>query len=305
MDGDMQRRDRGFLVNQRANECRQESALNKFALRKFGPSTLRTRRAGQTAKTPNGNRVHFEHQRGSCAGEAQGEVVEKPVNARQNADSKRVREKETRVRRRKSAILLSKSADSTGSRTVASSAAEPGAELDNDGQIGAALGGLLARANERDSKGRFTRDNAAHLRTLEHSGQLRAALAPLKQELVERVRVQLGADTDDAPETLLGVIDAYAEARLLRSSAFVRLSQLGGFMTSKGKARALLSTWGAAFDREMRAAERLGLVRRARRAQTPIEWLRSLGDETQQGGPDDEQEPERDDASGRPTQPAE
>ena len=182
-------------------------------------------------------------------------------------------------------------------------AAPPAAELGNDGRIGAALGGLLARTNERDPKGRYTRDNTAHLGTLEHSSQLWRALEPLKQEIIGRVRTQLAADTDDAPETLLGVIDAYAEARLLRSSAFVRLSQLGGFMTSKGKARALLSTWGAAFDREMRAAERLGLVRRARRAQSPIEWLQSLDNNDQQQGGNDEQTPDAHEQTGRREQP--
>jgi hypothetical protein len=129
----------------------------------------------------------------------------------------------------------------------------PDSELGNDGRIGAALGGLLARREERDSKGRFIHENTGHLHTLEHSAQLLAALEPLKQEMVMRVRVQLAADTDDAPETLLGVIDGYVEARLLRSSAFVRLSQLGGFMTSKGKARALLGTWRARWRWRARA----------------------------------------------------
>ena len=84
------------------------------------------------------------------------------------------------------------------------------------------------------------------------------------------------------------MIDAYAEARLLRSSAFVRLSQLGGYMTAKGKARALLGTWASAFDREMRAAERLGLVRRARKAQSPVEWLQSLDVDRKERTDDDE-----------------
>jgi hypothetical protein len=200
-------------------------------------------------------------------------------NAKQNADSRRACEKKTRV----------------------SSASEPAAELADGGGIGAVLTGLIARKNKRDSKGRFGPSNAAHLGGLEYSAQLRAALEPLKRDMVQRVRVQLAADTDDAPETLLGVIDAYAEARLLRSSAFVRLSQLGGFVTAKGNARALLSTWGAAFDREMRAAERLGLVRRARRTQTPIEWLRSLDDNEQhKEEDDDEQAPDAEQQPGSP-----
>lgn len=180
-------------------------------------------------------------------------------NAKQNADSEGTQDKTSRE-------LLRKSRDLSARPSVE----QPDAELAHAGRIGAALGGLLARTSERDNKGRFTRDNAAHLTTLEHSSQLRAALEPLKRELIARMRIQLCADVEDAPETLLGVIDAYAEARLLRSSAFVRLAQLGGFMTSKGKARALLSTWGAAFDREMRAAEKLGLERKARHVNESI-----------------------------------
>jgi hypothetical protein len=217
-------------------------------------------------------------------------------NVRKSADSGRAPDRQSRVPGRARARRTAKSLSTPADSASAKPADEPTAELATDGLISAALDGLVARTNERDSKGRYTRDNAAHLRTLEHSTQLRAALEPLKREIVQRVRLQLAADTDDAPETLLGVIDAYAEARLLRSSAFVRLSQLGGFMTAKGKARALLSTWGAAFDREMRAAERLGLVRRARRTQTPIEWLQSLdNNDQQQEGHNDE--PEREDAN--------
>jgi hypothetical protein len=184
---------------------------------------------------------------------------------------------------RKSADVLSKSANSEASPHAESSLDPPGAELGLNGRpsVEHIIGALVARGDLRDANGRFASENTGRLLTLEHSGQLRAALEPLKSDLVARVRAQLGADSDDAPETLLGVIDAYAEARLLRSSAFVRLSQLGGFMTAKGKARALLATWGSAFDRELRAAERLGLVRRARRTQTPVEWLESLDDKEQ------------------------
>jgi hypothetical protein len=223
-------------------------------------------------------------------------VLKMGRNARKYASSQRAEEQQSTARRSKRAQSLGKSRVSNPAQPDG----EPTAELNDDGRIGAALGGLLARTNERDPKGRYTRDNTGHLTTLEHSSQLWRALEPLKQEIIGRVRTQLAADTDDAPETLLGVIDAYAEARLLRSSAFVRLSQSGGFMTSKGAARALLGTWGAAFDREMRAAERLGLVRRARRAQTPIEWLQSLDDQQQKGGPNDDPSPDATEQPGRP-----
>ena len=206
-----------------------------------------------------------------------GEIVAKTHrNTQHTRDSRRtVVSSSTGGRRatgRRSRRSLSKSRDSVATQPTE----HPCSELGTDGQIRAALDGLLARRNERDRQGRFTHDNTARLTSLDRSGQLRAALAPLKADMVQRVRVQLGADDDDAPETLLGMIDAYCEARLLRSSAFVRMSQLGGFVTIKGKARALLQVWGSAFDREIRAGTLLGLTRRAKRTMSPSEWLASL-----------------------------
>ena len=197
-------------------------------------------------------------------------------------------------------------AHETANSSRNSAAENPPQELGIDGQIGAALGGLLARREERDSKGRFTHENTAHLGTLEHSMQLWAALEPLKQEMTRRVRRQLAVDTDDAAETLLGVIDGYVEARLLRSSAFVRLSQLGGFMTSKGKARALLGTWASAFDREMRAAERLGLEPRSKDVtKSPRAWLESLGNKQEDEEEEHrEQTPDAIEQTGRLAQPS-
>jgi hypothetical protein len=165
------------------------------------------------------------------------------------------------------------SAPDASAATSQTSGTERGAEHRIDGRIRDVLNELVSRP-QRGANGRFVAGNPAHLEGLEHSAQLKAALAPLKRELADRVRVQLAADTEDAPETLLGVIDMYCEARLLRSSAFIRMSQLGGFMTSKGKARALLGTWASAFDREMRAVERLGLARQTRHVQhSTRDWL--------------------------------
>ena len=140
-------------------------------------------------------------------------------------------------------------------------------ELGNDGPIRAALDGLLARA-DRDDKGRFVR---GLLKTGEHSEAFWVALEPVKADIVARVRKQLAAADDDAPETLLAIIDGFAEAHLLRKSALVRLCMQGGPVTNKGKVRGLLQAWGSFFDRELPAVERLGIARRARRAQTPIE----------------------------------
>lgn len=214
--------------------------------------------------------------------------MQKHRNARKIADSGVTRDctsgaaRGKRAKSRMKARVFSSFSDApAGLTTRASEADSPAPERSHDGRIGDALTELAGRPARDQQTGRFIAGNPAHLEGLEYSQQLKAALAPLKRELIERVRGQLAAD-GDAPETLLGVIDMYCEARLLRSSAFVRMSQLGGFMTSKGKARALLKTWESAYDRELRAAERLGLERRARSVKSTREWLLDAHDEREQ-----------------------
>lgn len=90
------------------------------------------------------------------------------------------------------------------------------------------------------------------------------ALAPAKAAIIARVRTDLGIVDDDAAETLLRTIDAYAEASLLRESQFAQLVQLGGPATPKGKSRVHLTAWATAVDRESRLAQVIGLARRAR-----------------------------------------
>jgi hypothetical protein len=237
---------------------------------------------------------------------ATGIAVKNSKNARQNSKSRRVREQQStvprRVRARKLPNLLSKSADSRRSLPPEFGAAEPSAEPGNDRQIQTALDGLLGRSLLRGDKGRFI---AGAAKTGQHSEPFWIDLAPLKADIVTSVRAQLGADDADAPPTLLAIIDGFAEAHLLRKSTFLQLAQRGGPVTNKGKVRGLLQAWGAFFDREIRAAEKLGLVRKSRRAQTPIEWLESLAatehqQETEGGHSEHEHAPDLDE-TGRPS----
>lgn len=146
-----------------------------------------------------------------------------------------------------------------------------------DGRIGEAIGSLLGRSLQRDDKGRFVHGRVT---TGAESEALWQALAPVKAEIVAGVRRQLAAEGEDAPPVLLSVIDAYAEASLLRRSTFLQLVNRGGPVTHKGRTRGLLAAWGAFFDRELRAAERLGLVNVPRQVdETPAAWLARLADE--------------------------
>jgi hypothetical protein len=155
----------------------------------------------------------------------------------------------------------------------------PASEHRIDGRVADAVDAVLALPL-RGEKGRFVR---APLKDGQHSAELWNRLEPIKADIVARVRRQLAVDDDDGRETLLALIDGYAEAHLLRKSAFHQLTRRGGPVTNKGKPRGLLAAWGAFFDREMRAAEKLGLERRARTAKRSTRaWLLDDDDHDEQ-----------------------
>jgi hypothetical protein len=109
---------------------------------------------------------------------------------------------------------------------------------------------------------------AENSKTLLRSEAFWATVEPAKQALVGRVETQLGLGGDDAPETLAGLVDSYAEARLFRQSMFLRLVDGGGPITHKGRTKALYTAYLSALDRETRLAQILGLERRSRDVST-------------------------------------
>jgi hypothetical protein len=123
---------------------------------------------------------------------------------------------------------------------------------------------LTVRPDRDPETGRFCRGNLAAGRTLARSEALWDALTDAKRELVRQLRSDLAIEDGDAVATLAGLLDAYAEARLLRRSMFVRMVEMGGPITAKGKARALFGAYLKALDRERRLALDLGLERRSR-----------------------------------------
>jgi hypothetical protein len=164
---------------------------------------------------------------------------------------------------------------SGSSDAAATEADSPSQEIGNDGtdaRIKSAVDTLLSRSLMRDEKtGRFKHGAVKHGANAEG---LFSDLASLKAELVQAVRVQLAADHADAPPTLLAIVDAFCEAHLLRKATWFQLASRGGPVTSKGRLRGLLSAWSSFFDKELRAAERLGLQRLTREVSaSPRDWL--------------------------------
>jgi hypothetical protein len=109
---------------------------------------------------------------------------------------------------------------------------------------------------------RFVAGTLASGTTLARSEQFWSAVEPAKRALVANVRTDLAVDVRTV-EPWLGLIDAYAEVRLFRTSMFLRLVDLGGPITTKGRARALYRAYLDALDRERKLAQLLGLERRA------------------------------------------
>ena len=133
---------------------------------------------------------------------------------------------------------------------------------DTAAQVEAALEGLQQRPQRDAKSGKFVKGNVVGGKTLARSQHFWKSVEEAKHELVQRLESDLGAADGAGPETLLGLIDAYAEARLFRHAMFRRLVELGGPITTKGRARVLYSSYLQALDRETRLALALGLERR-------------------------------------------
>lgn len=143
-----------------------------------------------------------------------------------------------------------------------------------DGVIREALDHLDARRQRvRDRQtGRWTLANGGRLETGIHSERFWSDLERARMEIERRVCQQLGFTVDDAPETALGVVGAYAEARLIRRSEFLQLARIEDEPVNAKqrkrqheRRRRHLTAWALAFDRELKAALALGLARQARK----------------------------------------
>ena len=138
--------------------------------------------------------------------------------------------------------------------------------------VGEALNVIQARPDHDPETGKFLPGNTAAGNTLERSEAFWEAVREAKAGLVKRLRSDL-AINGDAAATLEGLIEAYSEARLVRSAMFHRMVELGGPITTKGKTRALFASYLQALDREVRLATTLGLERRAKAVPSLAEYL--------------------------------
>ena len=83
----------------------------------------------------------------------------------------------------------------------------------------------------------------------------------IRRELSEAVIRDSGHDPEDAPRALELAADGIAQAALVRDSAYQRMVEAGGPLTSAGRTRRAFNVWCAALDRTERHLRLLGLKR--------------------------------------------
>jgi hypothetical protein len=116
----------------------------------------------------------------------------------------------------------------------------------------------------RDAVGRFAAGNTASLVVGARSTAFWAAQEGARRAIEVEVINDAGFIPDDAPEALKLAVEALAQATLIARSAFHRIDEEGGPLTTKGRGRRAFVAWQQAVDRQDRALRLLGLQRKPR-----------------------------------------
>ena len=106
-----------------------------------------------------------------------------------------------------------------------------------------------------------------------HSRAFWVAQAQARQAIQDGVLRDVGHTPDDAPEALRLAASSLAQAAIVQQSAFARLVESAGPLTSGGKQRRAFVVWLQASDRVERFARLVGLRRVPRPAPSLAEAL--------------------------------
>lgn len=101
------------------------------------------------------------------------------------------------------------------------------------------------------------------------------------RERVRAVLVARGEDPQDPDPGMLAAAQGFAQAVIVRDSAYLRMAQEGGPLSSSGKVRRVFVVWKEASDKVLYHLAKLGLQRRAREVD-PHEALRAAVEEANQ-----------------------
>lgn len=118
-----------------------------------------------------------------------------------------------------------------------------------------------------------------NLKGMQRSKYLWKDLASAKKWILDRVRADLGlTDEAEAAVTMMSIADAFAELTLMRRTMFLRMMESGGPFTKQGSTRAIMHTFIAMIDRELRVASAIGLEKK-QRSVNPLDNLKAAVEE--------------------------
>ena len=145
--------------------------------------------------------------------------------------------------------------------------------------------GALTHADKDDrcSLGHVLPGNMTAAVVGHRSVQFWAEHAQARRELQEAVIRDSGHDPDDSPPRALELAaDGLAQAALIRDSAYERMVEEGGPLTSTGRTRRAFDVWVKSMDRLERHLRMVGLRRKTK----PIPSLQDYLEQRQSGAGD-------------------
>ena len=133
--------------------------------------------------------------------------------------------------------------------------------------------GPHAELEDRCAAGHVLRENRLAVVTGHLSARFWRDHVQARREIVESLIVDAGHDPDNAPRALLVAVDGLAQSMLIRDSAFERVVEAGGPLTSSGRTRRAFNVWCAALDRTERHLRLIGLKREPKPGPSLDEYL--------------------------------
>ena len=103
--------------------------------------------------------------------------------------------------------------------------------------------------------------------------------AQVRQGIEHRIIRDGGYTTEDAPEALRLAAASIGQAAVVQQSAFARLIESGGPLTSRGRQRRAFVVWQAATDRLDRGLRLVGLRRMPKPALSPLDYINGKSDD--------------------------
>lgn len=124
--------------------------------------------------------------------------------------------------------------------------------------------GVVGPGADRDGAGRFVAGNRASLIVGQRSVAFWEASRDALRQIRDDVVADAGFTVEDAPRALLLAAEGIAQQTLIRDSAFDRVTEAGGPLTTNDRTRRAHKAWESATDRLDRSLRLVGLKRVAR-----------------------------------------